>query len=195
MYYVDGYILVEEFGFNVKKAFNGFVEDTPIKTILNGISCLVIDSVPVPESQISKVMECNATGVTMLDLASAFAPATRQPLKNAASVETPIYDEFVIWRKSFLLEVENEFKDAIKAKEMRKRERDEVLGVLNERLDFYCASIQVAEKAKDLTLARQSLRYATQMANRMFINALALTGKEKSVKNRTAAFKEIANAR
>lgn len=195
MFYVEGFIELSQFGFMVRKEFNGFVSEEPTQVVVEGRDCKLIGDIAVPTDNIKKVMAVKVSGVEELDMTKLFPPATKRPIRKESFTQTPIYDEFVEWRKSFLHKVENEFKDAVKAKEMRKHERDEVLEVLKERLEFYCASIQVAEKAKDNNLARLTFRYATQMANNLFIKTLAETGKEISVKDLIKAFKEGANAR
>ena len=96
--------------------------------------------------------------------------------------------EFAEWKKTFFHKVNIEFKDAIKAKELRRDVSNEVLEVMKGRLEFYGASIQVAEKAKDNNLARLTFRYATQMANNLFLKTLSETGKEISVKDMINAF-------
>lgn len=195
MFYVEGFIELSQFGFMVRKDFNGFVSEEPTEVVVEGRDCKLIGDIAVPVDNIKKVMAVKVSGVEELDMTKLFPPATKRPIRKESFTQTPIHDEFIEWRKSFLHKVETEFKDAVKAKDMRKHERDEILEVLRERLEFYCASIQVAEKAKDNNLARLTFRYATQMANNLFIKTLAETGKEISVKDLIKAFKEGANAR
>lgn len=195
MFYVEGFIELSQFGFMVRKDFNGFVSEEPTEVKSKGRICKLIGDIPVPLDNIKKIMAVKVSGVEELDLAKLMPPATKRPIRKESFTQTPIHDEFAEWRKSFMHKVAMEFKDAVKAKEMRKDVRDEVTDVLTERLEFYGASILVAEKAKDNNLARLTFRYATQMANNLFIKTLSETGKEVSVKDMIKAFKEGLNAR
>lgn len=194
MFYVEGFIEVSQFGFMVRKDFNGFVSEEPKEVKASGKDCLLIGNIPVPTDNVKRVSPVQVTGVSELDMTKLFPPATKRPIRKEAFSGTPIHDEFVEWRKEFFHKVGMEFKDAIKAKEMKRDSAKEVTEVLKERLEFYGASIQVAEKAKDNNLARLTFRYATQMANNLFIKTLSETGKEISVKDMIKAFKEGRNA-
>ena len=195
MFYVEGFIELSQFGFMVRKDFNGFVSEEPTEVKSNGRDCKLIGDIPVPLDNIKKIMAVKVSGVEELDMSKLFPPATKRPIRKESFTQTPVYDEFVEWRKDFFHKVEMEFKDAIKAKEMRRDTAKEVKDVLKGRLEFYGASIQVAEKAKDNNLARLTFRYATQMANNLFIKTLSETGKEVTVKDLIKAFKEGANVR
>lgn len=195
MYYVEGFVELSQFGFMVRKEFNGFVSEKPVAVTSEGRDCKMIGDVPVPVDNIKKLMEVMVTGVEELDMSKLFPPATKRPIRKESFTQTPVYDEFTEWKKTFFHKVNIEFKDAIKAKEMRRDVSNEVLEAMKERLEFYGASIQVAEKAKDNNLARLTFRYATQMANNLFLKTLSETGKEISVKDMIKAFKDGRNAK
>ena len=195
MFYVEGFVELSQFGFIVRKEFNGFVGEEPVAVTSEGRACKIIGDIPVPVDNIKKVMEVKVTGVEELDMSKLFPPATKRPIRKESFTQTPVYDEFAEWKKTFFHKVNIEFKDAIKAKELRRDVSNEVLEVMKGRLEFYGASIQVAEKAKDNNLARLTFRYATQMANNLFLKTLSETGKEISVKDMINAFKDGRNAK
>lgn len=195
MYYVEGFVELSQFGFMVRKEFNGFVSEKPVAVTSEGRDCKIIGDVPVPVDNIKKLIEVMVTGVEELDMSKLFPPATKRRIRKESFTQTPVYDEFTEWKKTFFHKVNVEFKDAIKAKELRRDVSNEVLEVMKDRLEFYGASIQVAEKAKDNNLARLTFRYATQMANNLFLKTLSETGKEISVKDMINAFKEGGNAK
>ena len=194
MYYVEGFVELSQFGFIVRKEFNGFVSEKPAAVTSDGRDCKMIGDVPVPVDNIKKLMEVMVTGVEELDMSKLFPPATKRRIRKESFTQTPMYDEFAEWKKTFFHKVNIEFKDAIKAKELRRDASNEVLEVMKDRLEFYGASIQVAEKAKDNNLARLTFRYATQMANNLFLKTLSETGKDISVKDMIKAFKGGLNA-
>lgn len=195
MFYVEGFIELSQFGFMVRKDFNGFVSEEPTEVESKGRACKLIGDIPVPLDNIKKIMAVKVSGVEELDMSKLFPPATKRSIRKESFTQTPIHTEFDEWKKAFFHKVAMEFKDAVKAKEMRKDVSDEVTETLRERLEFYGASILVAEKAKDNNLARLTFRHATQMANNLFLKTLSETCKEVSVKDMIKAFKEGLNAR
>lgn len=195
MFYVEGFIEVSQFGFMVRKDFNGFVSEEPVEVNTDGRQCKLIGEIPVPVENVKRVTPVKVSGVEELDLAKLMPPATKRPIRKESFTQTPIHTEFDEWKKAFFHKVAMEFKDAVKAKEMCKDVSDEVTETLRERLEFYGASILVAEKAKDNNLARLTFRYATQMANNLFLKTLSETCKEVSVKDMIKAFKDGLNAR
>ena len=195
MYYVEGFLELSQLGFIVRKPFSGFVVDKPESVEYDGRPCVMINDIPVPSQNVTRVSEVNVKGVDVLDLTKLFPPASRREITKASFSKTPLFDEFKQWRQEFFHRVDGEFKDAVKAKELTKETVAEVTSVMKERLEFYGASITVSENNGDTNLARITFRYATTAANDMFIRTLAESHKPYTVKDLIKAFKEGANAR
>lgn len=195
MYYVEGFLELSQLGFIVRKSFSGFVVDKPEDVEHDGRKCVMINDIPVPAQNVTRVSEVNVSGVDVLDLSKLFPPASRREITKASFSKTPLFDEFKQWRQEFFHRVDGEFKDAVKAKELSNDTVVEVTAVMKERLEFYGASISVSENNGDSNLARITFRYATTSANDMFIRTLAESHKPYTVKELIKAFKEGRNAR
>lgn len=181
MYFVMGFVEVPQFGFMVRKEFSGFVREEPTEVIADDCLSYLIGDVAVPTTQVTKISKVTITGVDELDLTAIIGPGTHKKLKKLS--KTPVTDDFDAWLKEFIPRVEADFDDANKAGELHALITDEVLRVMNDRMEFYRASIRMSEIGKDKYLARVTYRYAVEMAQHLHIMTLTKATKNMSAKD------------
>lgn len=181
MYFVMGFLEVAQFGFTTRKEFSGFVKESPTIVEIDGYAHYIIGDVTVPMENITRISEIKMSGAPELDLTAIIGPSTHRPIKKVS--KTPITDEFDDWYKKFIATARKDFNEAVKDGELYQHVVDEVFAKMDERLEFYRASIKMAEVRKDGHLARITFRYAVEAAQHLHIMTLSAATKNMSSKD------------